>query len=130
MCLYRHLLRNKDNDINLLNERKKSRELKVRINVNLFQITHKSSHRKCSTKKALLKIFAMCNIHRKTHVLESHFNKVEVLQLQALLMRLRNRCFPVDIAIFYTVTIVRRCSVKKVRPATLLKKESGTGDFK
>ena len=82
-------------------------------------------------KKALLKIFVMCNIHRKAPVSESHFNKVEVLQLQAFFikMRLQHRCFPVDIAIFYTVTIVRRCSVKKVRPATLSKKDSGTGVF-
>ena len=103
--------------------------MKIRINLNLFQITHRSSHQRCSTKKALLKIFAMCNIHRKTPALESHFNKVEGLQLQAFFIKRRfeHSCFPVNIAKFYAVTVVRRCSVKKVRPAALLKRDSTTG---
>ena len=40
------------------------------------------------------------NIHRKTPVLESHFNKVAGLRPVILLKRGQHRCFPVNIAKF------------------------------
>ena len=43
----------------------------------LLHQTGKNSHRRCSIKKAVLKIF--CNIHRKTPVFELFLNKVACL---------------------------------------------------
>ena len=57
----------------------------------------KSSHRKCSAKKDVLKNFL--KFHRKTPVLESLFNKVAGL-CNFIKKRLQYRCFPVKIVKF------------------------------
>ena len=46
------------------------------------------------------------DIHRKTPVLESLFNKVTGLQCNFIKMRPQQRCFPVDIAKFFRAPIL------------------------
>ena len=54
--------------------------------------------RRCSSKELFLKIR---NVHRKTPVLESHFNNVADLQPCSFIKkRLQRRYFPVNIAKF------------------------------
>ena len=53
----------------------------------------RSSHRKCSEKKGVLKKFN--KLHRKIPVLESLFNTVAGLQPASFLKRDSNMCFPV-----------------------------------
>ena len=48
------------------------------------------------------------DIHRKTPVLESLFNKVTGLQCNFIKMRPQQRCFPVDIAKFFRAPILKK----------------------
>ena len=58
---------------------------------------------RCSLKKDVFKIF--CNIHRRTLILESLFNKVGDLKPSNFIKnRLQRRCFPVNIVKFFRVT--------------------------
>ena len=57
---------------------------------------------RCSSKQLLLKF--VCNIHRKTPVLESLFNKIPDLQAcNFIKKRLQHSCFPVNIAKFLKI---------------------------
>ena len=55
--------------------------------------------KRCSSK--------FCNIHRKTPVLESLFNKVEGQACNFIEKRLQHRCFPVNIAKFLKTPILK-----------------------
>ena len=55
-------------------------------------------------KKALLKNF-VCNIHRKTPVLEPLFNKVDLQACNFIKKRFQHRSFPVNIAKFLRIPI-------------------------
>ena len=65
----------------------------------------RSSHRRCSLKKGLLKNFTI--FHRKTSVLKSLFNKVAGLEVcNCIKRRLQHRCFPVNMAKLVRATIL------------------------
>ena len=67
---------------------------------------NRSSHRRCSIKKSCSKKFR--NIHRKTPVLESLFNKVaELKACKFIKKKLQRRCFPVNIAKFLRAPILK-----------------------
>ena len=84
----------------------------------IFIISRGSAIRKCSSKQVLFKIG---NIHRKTSVLESLFNKVASLWAYNFIStsyqkRLQYRCFPVKIGntFFYrTPPVTAFVSLKK-----------------
>ena len=62
-------------------------------------------YQKCSLKKLFLKI---CNIHRKTPVLESLIHEVPGIQSYKFTKeRPQYRCFPVNIAIFLKISILK-----------------------
>ena len=64
-----------------------------------FKFLLRSSHHGCSIKKTVLKKSG--NIHRKTPVLESLFNKVAGLQsCNFIKKRPQHMCFPMNIAKF------------------------------
>ena len=68
--------------------------------------TFRSSHLKCSIKKAVLKMFAI--FHRRARVLESFFNKVAGLRPATLLKkRLQHRCLSMRIAKFLRTPIFK-----------------------
>ena len=67
---------------------------------------NRSIHRRCSIKKAFLKILR--SIHRKTPALESLFNKAAgLLTCNLIKKRLQHRCFPVNIAKFLKTPILK-----------------------
>ena len=72
-------------------------------------LNSRSSHQRCSIKKAVLKNF--CNIHRKIPVLESLFNRFAGFKTCNVLKKtLRDRCFPVNIAkILRTFILTKIC---------------------
>ena len=72
-------------------------------------LNSRSSHQRCSIKKAVLKKF--CNIHRKIPVLESLFNRFACFKTCNVLKKtLRHRCFPVNIAkILRTFILMKIC---------------------
>ena len=62
-------------------------------------VESKSTNRKCSLKKGVLKYFA--KFPRKTPVLESLFNKIAGLEACNFIKKtLQHRCFPVKLAKF------------------------------
>ena len=66
----------------------------------------KSGHQKCSIKKPVLKNFR--NIHRKTPLIESLFNKVTYLQTCNFIQKGRQRkCLPANIAKFLRASILK-----------------------
>ena len=73
----------------------------------LANTTSRSNHQRCSLKKVFLQI---CNIHRKTPVLESLFNKVDLKACGFIKKSLQHSCFPVNIAsIFRTSILTNTC---------------------
>ena len=72
----------------------------------LIQHKYKSSLRRCSVKRGVLKNFAI--FHRKTLVLESLFNKVAGLKACSFIKkRLQNRCFSVNIMKFLRIPLLK-----------------------
>ena len=73
----------------------------------------RSSHRKCSEKKDVLKKFN--KLHRKIPVLESLFNTVAGLQPASFLKRDSNMCFPVK-----STKVLRTSILKNISERLLL----------
>ena len=73
-------------------------------------LNFRSSHQSCSIEKAVLKKFL--NIHKKTTVLESLFNRVAGLKACNFIIRgtpiQQHRCLPVNIAKFLRTSILKK----------------------
>ena len=77
-------------------------------NYHIFFAKFRSSHQRCSIKKLFSKNY---NIHRKTPVLQSLFNKVATLQTcNFTKKRLQHRCFLMNIATFLRTPILKNIS--------------------
>ena len=82
-------------------------------------LNSRRGHQRCSIEKAVLKNFR--NIHRKTPVLESLFNRlVGFKTCNFLKKRLRIRCFPVNIAKFLRTLILMKIFQQLLLPFLLL----------
>ena len=68
--------------------------------------TCRSSHLRCSIKKAVLKIFS---IFTEKRVLASLFNKVAGMKAFNLIKnRFQHKCFPVNVASFLRTSILKK----------------------
>ena len=81
---------------------------------------HRSSHKRCSIKKAVLKIFGI--LTGKTCVGASFFNKVADLQAcNFIKKKLQHRCFPVNTAKFLRTPILKKiCQRRLLKASTKL----------
>ena len=84
--------------------------LKLHISLTKKSLNFRSSHQSCSIEKAVLKKFH--NIHKKTTVLESLFNRVAGLKACNFIIRgtpiQQHRCLLVNIAKFLRTSILKK----------------------